>query len=161
MGISGMLMKKKEDFNFNKLIYDIRDASKKAGIICVDTDSEKFRKDQKPGYECWTFNLRDIEDDTDNLYLIYVYNDIYRMTDGGYSFIDEKSNYQQCIHIENFHSCKMLFDFIYEYMKLNKEDVFWDEYKWHYTFEDIEKISKIEPFDEEWAYKNLHELLEN
>ena len=161
MGISGMLMKKKEDFNFNKLIYDIRDASKKAGIICVDTDSEKFRKDQKPGYECWTFNLRDIEDDTDNLYLIYVYNDIYRMTDGGYSFIDEKSNYQQCIHIENFHSSKMLFDFIYEYMKLNKEDVFWDEYKWHYRFEDIEKISKIEPFDEEWAYKNLHELLEN
>lgn len=155
MGLSGMILKKKEKFNFDKIIYDIRYAANEAGIICLD--GMEFEKNDNGTYEFVTFVLKDTEGDTDNQFIMYVYNDVNNMIDGMFNFIDEKSNYQQCINIENFRSCKMLLNFIYEYMKLNLDDIFYDELKWHYTFSDIEKIAKSEKFDSEWCYKNPRE----
>lgn len=37
----------------------------------------------------------------------------------------------------------MLLKFIYVYMKLNREDIFYNELAWYYTFEDIEKIVNL------------------
>ena len=53
----------------------------------------------------------------------------------------------------------MLFDFIYEYMKLNLDDIFYDELAWHYTFEQIEEIAKRDEFDLYWAFKNPTEYI--
>lgn len=155
MGLSGMLLKKKEKFDFDKLIYDIIYAANEASIICLD--GMEFEKNDNVTYEFVTFVLKDTEGDTDNQFIMYVYNDVNSMIDGTFNFIDEKNNYQQCINIEDFRSCKMLFNFIYEYMKLNLDDIFYDELKWHYTFRDVEKIAKSEKFDSEWCYKNPRE----
>ncbi|WBW96122.1 hypothetical protein [Oceanirhabdus sp. W0125-5] len=152
MGLSGILLKKKEEFDFDKLIYDIRYAANKASIICLD--GIEFEKNDDGRYEFMTFVLKDNEVDTDNQFIMYAYNDVENMLDGIFDFIDEKNNYQQCINIEDFRACKMLLNFIYEYMKLNLYDIFYNELKWYYTFEDIEKIAKSEIFDSEWCYKN-------
>ena len=155
MGISGVLLKKKEKFNFDKLISDIKIAANSANIICVD--GIEFQKQYYGPYQYVTLNLRDVEGETDNDFLIYVYNDICDMIDGMFDFIDSEKNYQQCINIENFNGCKMLFDFIYEYMKLNLDDIFYDELAWHYTFEQIEKIAKRDEFDLYWAFNRPSE----
>ena len=155
MGLSGILLKKKEKFDFDKLIYDIRYAANEASIICLD--GMEFEKNDNGTYEFVTFVLKDTEGDTDNQFIMYVYNDVNNMVDGVFNFIDEKNNYQQCINIEDFRSCEMLLNFIYEYMKLNLDDIFYDELKWHYTFRDIEKIVKSEKLDSEWCYKNPRE----
>ena len=105
-----------------------------------------------------TFILRD-KDKDDNEFLMYAFNDIDDMIDGRYDFIDEKKNYQQCLNIESFVSSKMLLKFIYEYMKLNRDDIFYDELEWYYTFEDIEKIVNMNTYDAEWCHKNPIDLL--
>lgn len=45
--------------------------------------------------------------------------------------------------------------FLYEYLKLNPEDIFWDELDWFYTYEDIVKIKQKE-FNPYWCYENPH-----
>lgn len=58
--------------------------------------------------------------------------------------------------IEDISDCeKILLDFLYEYLKLNPEDYFYDEEEWYYTYEDIERIKK-NVFDPAWCYKNPH-----
>ena len=155
MGISAILLKDKKEFDFDKLVQDIRSAAKSANIIC--TDGMGFEKNADGTYEYVTMNLKDIDGETDNDFLMYVYNDFDDMIDGMFDFIDSEKNYQQCINIENFNGCKMLFDFIYEYMKLNLDDIFYDELAWHYTFEQIEKIAKRDEFDLYWAFNRPSE----
>ena len=155
MGLSGILLKKKEKFDFDKLIYDIRCAANEASIICLD--GMEYEKNNNGTYEYVTFVLKDTEVETDNQFIMYVYNDVHNMVDGMFNFIDDKNNYLQFIYIVDFWSCKMLLNFIFEYMKLNLDDIFYDELKWHYTFTDIEKIAKSENFDSEWCYKNPRE----
>lgn len=156
MGISGMLLKCKEKFDFDKLRHDVKYAANQANVICLEGIG--FKKNSNGTYEYMTFILRD-KDKDDNEFLMYAFNDIDDMIDGRYDFIDEKKNYQQCLNIESFVSSKMLLKFIYEYMKLNRDDIFYDELEWYYTFEDIEKIVNMKAYDAEWCYKNPIDLL--
>ncbi|ADZ85421.1 hypothetical protein [Cellulosilyticum lentocellum] len=154
MGISGILLKNKDEMNFEKLIRDIKCAAHQANIVCLE--GLEFEKNNDGTYEYMTFILAEKEQDG-NEFLIYAYNDTDDMIDGMFSFINEKKNYQQCINIESFKSTKILLDFIYEYMKLNKDDIFYDELNWHYTFEEIEYIANMGTYDAQWCYKKPQE----
>lgn len=155
MSLSGILLKSKEEFNFDKLINDIKYAANQSNIIYLE--GMEFEKNDDGIYEFMTFVLQENDQDDDRQFLMYAYNDTDEMVDGIFDFIDEKKNYQQCLNIEGFKSSKTLLNFIYEYMKLNKNDVFYDELNWYYTFKDIENIAKNEIFDSEWCYKKPNE----
>ena len=45
-----------------------------------------------------------------------------------------------------------MLDFIYEYLSINKNDIFWDEQDWFYTYDSIKTIKNRE-FDKDWCYK--------
>jgi len=70
MGLSGILLKKKEKFDFDKLIYDIRCAANEASIICLD--GMEYEKNNNGTYEYVTFVLKDTEVETDNQFIMYV-----------------------------------------------------------------------------------------
>ncbi|URZ16569.1 hypothetical protein [Clostridium felsineum] len=55
---------------------------------------------------------------------------------------------------------QIVFKFIHEYLKINPQDYFWVEDDWVYTFEDMEKLSKL-PYDECWCYKNPNDKLKD
>ena len=57
------------------------------------------------------------------------------------------------INIEDFVSNeRSMLDFIYEYLCINKNDIFWDESDWFYDLDPI-KMIKNKEFDSEWCYK--------
>lgn len=45
-----------------------------------------------------------------------------------------------------------MLDFIYEYLCINKNDIFWDEQDWFYDYNSIKSIKDNE-FDNDWCYK--------
>ena len=47
---------------------------------------------------------------------------------------------------------KLVLDFLYEYLKLNPEDIFWNQYEWYYNYETIKEIKEKE-FNSRWCYK--------
>ena len=56
-------------------------------------------------------------------------------------------------HIEDIYPVKkLLFNFIYEYLKLHPDDYFWiTDYDWFYRLEDMEKLHSL-PYNPEWCY---------
>ncbi|WP_106768377.1 hypothetical protein [Paenibacillus faecalis] len=49
---------------------------------------------------------------------------------------------------------KVIFRFIYEYLKINPNDYFWvADYDWVYSWEDMRKLKSL-PYDPNWCYKN-------
>lgn len=84
---------------------------------------------------------------------MYIYNKSDSIYDHNFDWIKKDKCLNQVINIENFSECEdIMLKFVYEYLKLNKEDIFYDELKWYYTFQDIQKIYNS-LFDEEWCYK--------
>ncbi|WP_308723261.1 hypothetical protein [Paenibacillus polysaccharolyticus] len=55
---------------------------------------------------------------------------------------------------EAFGAEEVIFQFVYEYLKLNQADYFWvADYDWVYTWEDIKKLHSMS-YDSDWCYKN-------
>lgn len=151
MGLSGVLLKKKEKFNFDKLIEHIEYAAYRSGFKCEE--GVEYEKNAQGTYEYKTLSLQEEEEGSANQFLIYIFNNADEIPSSTFAFIDDKSNYQQCINIEDFISSELILKFIYEYLKLNKDDIFYNEFEWHYTFKDIEKIVNSKVYDVNWCYK--------
>ncbi|MGQ8873467.1 hypothetical protein [Paenibacillus sp. TSA_86.1] len=55
---------------------------------------------------------------------------------------------------EVFGAEEVIFQFVYEYLKLNQSDYFWvADYDWVYTWEDIKKLNSMS-YDSDWCYKD-------
>lgn len=156
MGLAGLVLKKRENVDISCVIRDVKLAAKRAELE-IRVDSEL--------YESWgagvytTANIADTFEDRPNAqqWLMYVYSD--DVDYERFDMVQKGGKLIRIMNIENFSECeKMLLDFLYEYLKLNPEDYFWDELDWFYTYEDIVKIKQRE-FDPNWCYKNPH--LEN
>ena len=98
-----------------------------------------------------TFNIFDAEKKQDILlYLFNISDDDY---DEEFDWIIPGGKLIHIINIEDFDSCeKLMLDFIYEYLRINKNDIFWDEQDWFYDYNSIKSI-KSKEFDNEWCYK--------
>ena len=159
MGISGHILKKKEDTDINKLIKDVRDAANNAGLE-PRIESTIYDELNIEGVYT-TANIADTYDDIPGAqqWIMYLCSNDYCLDD--FEWILEGGHLIRAIIIENFSECeKMLLDFLYEYLKLNPEDYFWDEFDWYYTFEDIKKIRQNE-FDRYWCYQNPNLINDN
>lgn len=69
--------------------------------------------------------------------------------------LDPKLNLCNAGYIEEvFGSQKLIFHFIYEYLKINQDHYFWlPDYDWVYCWEDMERL-RSQPYDPDWCYKD-------
>lgn len=149
MGLSGCILKRRADINIEQLINDINVAAKRANLL-IEMGRKHYSKDTNE-FEYVTFNIFDSDREQDVLlYLFNISEDDY---DEKFDWIAPGEKLIHIINIEDFCFCeKLILDFIYEYLSLNKKDIFWDEQKWFYTYDSIKAIKSRE-FDKDWCYK--------
>ena len=147
MGVSASILKRREDIDIEQLIDDINMAANRAGLPII-MNKKVFSQNR---FQFVTFNIFDAEKKQDILlYLFNISDDDY---DEEFDWIIPGGKLIHIINIEDFDSCeKLMLDFIYEYLRINKNDIFWDEQDWFYDYNSIKSI-KSKEFDNEWCYK--------
>jgi len=76
-----------------------------------------------------------------------------------YYYEDLKLNFNlslcQVGHIEDIYSVqKLVYNFIYDYLRLNPDDYFWvTDFNWVYNWEDMKRLKTL-PYDPDWCYKD-------
>lgn len=151
MGLSGIILKKKENTDIYKLISGVRFAAKQAGL---EPRIESTLYDSRDGGVYTTANIADTYEDIPEAqqWLMYMYSDDDCLD--RFDWVLKDGKLICAIIIEDIAGCsKILLDFLFEYLKLNPDDYFWDELKWYYTYEDITRI-KQKKFEPDWCYKN-------
>lgn len=150
MGLAGILLKKREFVNVQKIVYDLETSALQAGLAFrrgID-----YEKKEDGSFHYLSVNIADTfaEAEDQQQMLMYIYNiseDDYLQE---FDWIAKGMNMIQIVNIEDFQGCeKILLDFLYEYLKRNPEDYFWNEMDWYYTFDDIVKMKRNE-FDPAW-----------
>ena len=149
MGVSGIILKKREDIDIDHLINDINLAANRAGLE-ITMDEKVYSKTRKE-FEYVTFNIFDSGRKQD--ILLYLFNVSEYDYDEEFDWIAPGDKLVHIINIEDFDTCeKLMLDFIYEYLSINRKDIFWDEQDWFYDYDSIKRI-KSKEFDNEWCYK--------
>ena len=102
-------------------------------------------------FEYVTFNIFDSDMEQD--VLLYLFNISEYDYDEKFDWIAPGEKLIHIINVEDFYLCeRLMLDFIYEYLPINKNDIFWDEQDWFYTYDSIKTIKNRE-FDKDWCYK--------
>lgn len=149
MGVSGSILKRKDDIDIERLINDINLAANRAGLETT-MDEKVYSKDRKE-FKYVTFNIFDFNREHD--VLLYLFNVSEYDYDEEFDWIAPGDKLIHIINIEDFDTCeKLMLDFIYEYLSINRRDIFWDEQDWYYNYDSIRSI-KCKEFDNEWCYK--------
>ncbi len=153
MGLSGIVLKKKDNVDIQKIIHDIKLSAINSGLQFKMGKELKMNEDGT--YNYLTINIANTFEENDNQQqmLLYVYNSSEDDYTDEFDWILNEGKLIQVINIEDFHDCeKILLDFLYEYICLNPEDIFWDELNWFYKYDDLIQIHN-QSFDKEWCYK--------
>lgn len=149
MGVSGSILKRKDDIDIERLINEINLAANRAGLETT-MDEKVYSKDRKE-FKYVTFNIFDFNREHD--VLLYLFNVSEYDYDEEFDWIAPGDKLIHIINIEDFDTCeKLMLDFIYEYLSINRRDIFWDEQDWYYNYDSIRSI-KSKKFDNEWCYK--------
>lgn len=149
MGSSGCILKRRKDINIEQLINDIELAAKKANLL-TQMGKKHYSKDTNE-FEYVTFNIFDSDMEQD--VLLYLFNISEYDYDEKFDWIAPGEKLIHIINVEDFYLCeRLMLDFIYEYLPINKNDIFWDEQDWFYTYDSIKTIKNRE-FDKDWCYK--------
>lgn len=130
MGVSGSILKRREDIDIDQLINDINLAANRAGLK-ITMDEKVYSKDRRE-FKYVTFNIFDSNREQD--VLLYLFNVSKYDYDEEFDWIAPGGKLIHIINIEDFDTCeKLMLDFIYEYLSINRKDIFWDEQDWFYT----------------------------
>lgn len=149
-----MILKKKDSLDIQNLINDAKLAAEKAHLEMRVT-SEIMEKRNGDGVYV-TANIADTYEDIPEAqqWVMYIFS--YDDWLDGLDYVLKDQSLMRTILIEDVSGCsRILLDFLYEYLRLNPEDFFYDELEWYYTYEDIVNIKQKE-FDPIWCYKNPH-----
>ncbi|MDS0527712.1 hypothetical protein NNC19_18645 [Clostridium sp. SHJSY1] len=165
MATSGCILKKKDEYIVENMVNDIKEAISKAKLhirgesrfnhqngsfnylnlgifddIAFNLDSDDFGNEEVEQGQCLNFYISSI----DKEYIDYE----------EFDWVAKGNKLCKVAFIENvIDNEKIVFKFVYEYLKLNPQDFFWVEDDWVYTLKDMEQLSKL-PFNENWCYKN-------
>ncbi|WP_336686036.1 hypothetical protein [Chryseobacterium bernardetii] len=148
--MSGYILKKNNESkplnileNFIKIAYT---------IDCIFIYNNNKYISEKDKYDYLSVNFADdfnqISEDNERQFQFYLY--INRLQNIEiYHEIFYKVGYIELIDDDN---TKLIFEFVYEYLKLNPEEYFWVEWGYLYKWEDMQKLKSI-PFDKDWCFK--------
>ncbi len=159
MSTGGHIWKNKNDFNIAKTVRDIELAAERGGYeVRID---RKFQKGDDHIYT--NGNVANIYADVSWSRQLRLIIQSYSYMDGLYiqdhvkdGYLPAGRNMGEVIFIEEVSDCEpVLLHFLYEYLKLNQEDVFFtDFYRWYFTYKDIERIIPKNRIDSSWYCKN-------
>lgn len=154
MGLAGILLKKRELVDVQKIVNDLENSALQVGLEFRNgIDCEK---NEDGSFNYLSANIANTFKEVEHQQQMLMY--IYNISDDDYlqefDWIEKGKNLIQIVNIEDFQGCeKILLDLLYEYFKLNPKDYFWNELDWYYTYDDIARIKKNE-FDPTWCYQN-------
>lgn len=149
MGLSGILLKPKNDIQFDMILCQMKQIIHSLNLICHD-DIENSRNERGE----YQYTAISVMDNSQRGFLMYVYNQSDDIFDTEFDWIQPGRKLNQIVNIENFHDCEdILLDLVYEYLKRNPNDIFYDECDWFYTYEAIKRI-KQKKFDPDWCYQS-------
>lgn len=167
MSTSGCILKNKDEYIVDNMISNTKNAIFNAklhmrnGEIAYKEVDGKFDYLNLGVFDDTAFNLdpedwgnEEIEQGQSlNLYIKSIDTECEHYYEE-FDWVSNKSKLYKVAFIENvIDNEEIVFNFIYEYLKLNPQDYFWVEDDWVYTLEDMELLNKL-PFDENWCYKN-------
>lgn len=116
MGVSGSILKRREDIDIDQLINDINLAANRAGLK-ITMDEKVYSKDRRE-FKYVTFNIFDSNREQD--VLLYLFNVSKYDYDEEFDWIAPGGKLIHIINIEDFDTCeKLMLDFIYEYLSIN------------------------------------------
>ena len=155
MASSGYILKKQEDVEFDKLIYDIKLAAVQADLE-VRIDLNVHEND----YDGGVYTLGSVANTYEDIpgaqqWCMYIFSNNRDLH--GFDHVAKNEHLIIVMLIERVPDCEqILLNFLLEYFKLNPKDYFLvEEYKWYYTYEDIKKL-KQNDFDPYWCCKDPH-----
>ncbi|MCM1325528.1 MAG: hypothetical protein NC094_00310 [Bacteroidales bacterium] len=154
MGLAGILLKKREFVNVWKIVNDLEASALQAGLAF--RKGIDYEETEDESFHYLSANIADTfaEAECQQQMLMYIYDISEDDSLQEFDWIEKGKNLIQIVNIEDFRGCeKILLDFLYEYLKRNPEDYFWNEREWYYTFDDITRMKRNE-FDPAWCYKN-------
>lgn len=142
MGLSGMILRKINDIEIesakNKIV-DILNFLNYSYSISYETKIDKH----------YVLGVNEFLG-SDKGFVMYIY-DKPRFDDGDFEWICKEVDVVALI--EDIYCCgDMILKILYEYFKDNPSDFFYDDFKWFYTKEDIDKIYNSSDW-EDWCYK--------
>lgn len=156
MGVSGIILKKKEDVNIHKIICDVKKVAKQAGL-----DYRRRTALLESAYDDCVYTIINIADTFDDVpeaqqWVMYIYSNDDSVE--RFDWILSDGQLIRVIVIEDIEGCeKILLEFLHEYFRLNPEDLFWNEFDWYFTYNDIKRIMQKE-FDVSWCYTAPNEV---
>lgn len=155
MSATGIILKKRGDAEFDRLLHDIKLAADRADLeVWINSN---IHENEFDGGVYTTGNIADTFEDIPEAqqWLMYIYSDARAFFE--YGDICEEEGLIRIVSLEGISGCeKILLDFLFEYFRLNPYDYFWtDGAEWHFTYEDIKKL-KQNDFDPYWCCKDPH-----
>lgn len=149
---SGNILKKKEEINIDKIIQDIEIAAINAKLKII-VGEKIYSINQEAFYIPFKISdtIENINDEQNNI-VLYLFSKV-EIDEKNFDWISEGAKLIYIVNIENLYQREeLVLNFLYEYLKLNPEDIFWNEYDWFYSYKSIEEIIKGE-LKKEWCYE--------
>lgn len=158
MGTSAVILTKKDRYFPEKLLADTIVAAFHSDASLYFYNNKNYSDDGEFLYTTLNINNKSFSENNKNSSIFYIHSihspsiDFYYHNDLG---LDTNLSLCQVGHIEDIYdNQELIFNFIYEYLKLNPDDFFWvTDYDWVYSWEDIKKIKSL-PYDPDWYSKN-------
>jgi hypothetical protein len=158
MSITASILKKRLDYSTEKVLSNILIATFRAKLMLVFQNQTEFLNDGS--LDRTRFNIIDrtvnITDETPQIifWVLGIKEGIFDL-DNEYDFVEKGGKLYDIAYVENILGREeLVFNFIYEYLKLNPNDYFWiDCDDLVFSLDDMEKLRKL-PFDPEWCYKD-------
>jgi len=158
MGTSAVILSKKEKYSPEKLLADTIIASFHSDTSLYFHNNKNFTEDGKFSYATLNINNKFFLETGESSFIFYIHGiespsiEFYYHEDLG---IDTNLLLCQVGHIEDIYGVQeLIFQFIYEYLKINPDDYFWiTDNDWMYSWDDIQKLKSL-PYDPDWCYKN-------
>ncbi|WP_106768713.1 hypothetical protein [Paenibacillus faecalis] len=158
MGTPAVILTKQERYSPEKLLADTIVAVFHSDASLYFHNKKNYSDKGSFSYTTLNINSKSFAETNEGSFIFYVHSvispsiDFYYHGDLG---LDTNLLLYQVGHIEDIYGVQeLIFNFIYEYLKLNPDDYFWvADYNWFYSWEDIQKLKSL-PYDPDWCYKN-------
>ena len=164
MAVPGYILKSKDEFVLEEAREKVKLIADKMNMHISENspyiEEGKISYIQYGIYDDVAWNLDtedwgddDVEQGESLSFYIYAIDEKYK-EDYIFDWIEKGKKLHRIICIDNMEfNERLTLKFVYEYLKLNPNDYFWNDNNWFYTLNDIERIINL-PFDENWGYRN-------
>ncbi|WP_145413128.1 hypothetical protein [Paenibacillus xylanexedens] len=158
MGISAVILKKKDKYSPEKLLADTIVAAFHSDAALYFYNSKTYTNEGEFLYTTLNINRKSFTGDKESSFIFHIHSisspstEFYYYEDLG---LGTSESLYQVGHIEDIYgSQELILHFMYEYLKLNPDDYFWiADNDWVYRWEDILRL-KSSPYDSDWCYRN-------